>query len=204
MIASFCCPFKLPSWPISFAFPCPFKGYVTSSWPRSRRLLWDWSWVPGSLRKNDAWVSQRTNPWSSWSNCCSCLLADQCPKQRHCYQPSPWDWLQVGLWRRDPSPVLRRKQHYQAIDKVQAWLVLCSLPSHCLSLGNYSFATICSFDSLAPETALLSLWFPLAGWQRRKCNVTLGCKGMCFTWGAVTRGNPRSWSCMWGTLWMMS
>lgn len=64
--------------------------------------------------------------------------------------------------------MLRRKQFYQAIDKVQAWLVLCSLPSRCLSLGNYSFATICSFDSLALETALLNIAVVSSCWLAKK------------------------------------
>lgn len=100
MVASFCCPLKLPGRPIPFAFPCVFKGDVTSSWPRSRRLMVrDWSWVPGSLRK---WCLSEPKNWIpealGATGAAACLL-DQCPKQHHCYQPSPWDWLQVGLWR---------------------------------------------------------------------------------------------------------
>lgn len=170
MIASFCCPFKLPSWPIPFAFPCPFKGYITSSWPHSRRLLWEIGLeFLGPWEKMMLEWAKELIPEALGATVAAACLLKQCPKQHHCYQPSPWDWLQVGLWRRGSFFSAQKETalsgHWQGT----------SLAGSLLTPKPLSFSrklllctTICSFCSLALETALLNITVVSSRWLAKK------------------------------------
>lgn len=128
----------------------------------------DWSWVPGSLRKNDAWVSQRTNPWSSWSNCCRCLLAEPVPKAAPQLSAFSLGLIAGGLVKKgillqcsEGSSIIRPLTRYRL-----GWFFAHSQATFSRKL--LLCTTICSFGSLVLETAMLNITVVSSHWLAKK------------------------------------